>query len=94
MSKIPNCWWAGEQAIPLRQAPHHLPPRGDGSRVSVATVYRWTTAGVSGVRLRRFRGGGRGWCTTVEELQRLLAALTALAGESPGAVGDHSWGNQ
>jgi hypothetical protein len=83
MSKTPNYWWAGEQAIPLALAPQHLPVRGDGRRVSVATVYRWTTAGVSGVRLRRFRGGGRGWCTTVEELQRLLAALTALAGEAP-----------
>ncbi len=83
MSKITNCWWAGEQAVPLALAPQHLPQRGDGRLVSVATVYRWTTAGVSGVRLRRFRGGGRGWCTTVEELQRLLAALTALAGEAP-----------
>ncbi len=81
MNKHTNFWWADEQAIPLAQAPQHLPQRGHGHFVSVATVYRWTTAGVNGVRLRRFRGGGRGWCTTVEELQRLLVALTTLAGE-------------
>lgn len=80
MSKHTNYWWADERTTPLALAPQHLPLRGDGHRISVATVYRWTTAGVNGVRLRRFRGGGRGWCTTVEELHRLLAALTAMAG--------------
>ena len=80
MSKNNNCWWAGEHAVPLALAPAHLPVRSDGRPVSVATIYRWTTAGVGGVRLRRFRGGGRGWYTTVEELQRLLVALTVLAG--------------
>lgn len=71
-------WWMNETHVPLALAPQHVPVRADGRRTSVATIYRWTTGGVQGVRLRRFRGGGRGWCTTVEELQRFLAALTAL----------------
>ncbi|MBL8738579.1 MAG: DUF1580 domain-containing protein, partial [Planctomycetes bacterium] len=49
-----------------------------GRRVSIASVYRWTTAGLHGVRLRRFRVGGC-WCTTTEELARWSAALTAAA---------------
>lgn len=81
MNKSTSSWWVGESPVPLALAPGHLPQRGSGRPVSVATVYRWSTVGVGGVRLRRFRGGGRGWCTSVEELQRFLAALTALAGE-------------
>lgn len=46
--------------------------------MSIASAYRWTTAGLRGVRLRRFRVGGN-WCTTTEELARWSAALTAAA---------------
>jgi len=61
----------------------HLPPRRTGRRVSLASIYRWTgPQGSGGVRLRRFRAmGARGYATTLEELSRFQAALTALGGD-------------
>jgi hypothetical protein len=75
-------WFAGETPVALHQVPKLLPPRSNGKHVSLNTVYRWTgPAGVHGVRLRRYRpAGARGFATTVEELQRFSAALTALDG--------------
>jgi len=77
-STRPACWWTGEHQTRLSDLPRYLPPLPDGRRVSIASVYRWTTAGLRGVRLRRFRIGGV-WCTTTEELARWSAALTAAA---------------
>jgi hypothetical protein len=76
-------WWSGETAIPLHEVPGLLPNRRNGSRISLATVYRWTgPAGIGGVRLRRYRpAGARGYATTLEELERFAAALTALGGD-------------
>lgn len=82
------CWWDGEDAVPLHAIPALLPARRPtekrptGKPVAVQTVYRWTTAGVCGVVLRRFRVGGRGWATTRQELLRWQAAVTAVAGEA------------
>lgn len=73
-------WWFDETPIPLGAVPQHLPLRTDGRHRSLATVYRWATVGAHGVRLRRFRTGPRGWCTTREELQRFAVALTTIAG--------------
>lgn len=73
-------WWNNEHAIPLSAVPDHLPPRGDGSRRSSSTIYRWTTGGVADIRLRRFRIGPRGWHTTAEELARFAKAMTSIAG--------------
>lgn len=74
-------WWAGEQPqIPIPQLPQHLPPRGTGKPISASRAYAYTTVGVRGVRLRRFRGPS-GWVTTGPEVARFLQALTALAGE-------------
>ncbi|MBL8737859.1 MAG: DUF1580 domain-containing protein [Planctomycetes bacterium] len=73
-------WWTGESPIPLGAVPDHLPPRADGRQRSVATIYRWSSIGAHGVRLRRYRVGPRGWFTTREELHRFAAALTSLAG--------------
>jgi len=74
-------WWAGEAAIPLTAVPQHLPPRANGRPVSVGSIYRWSTVGAHEIRLRRFRTGPRGWCTTREELQRFAHAMTAMSGE-------------
>jgi hypothetical protein len=74
-------WWRGEDEILLPNVPDHLPRRADGERVSVATVYRWATAGACGVRLRRFRVGPRGYATTAQELERFQVAQTVAAGE-------------
>ena len=76
-------WWSGETAIPLHQVPGQLPLRRNGKPVSLTTVYRWTGPhGVDGVRLRRFRpAGARGFATTLQELERFAAALTAVGGD-------------
>ena len=76
-------WWSGETAVPLHQVPERLPSRRNGAPISLTTVYRWTgPSGVGGVRLRRFRpAGARGYATTLEELERFAAALTALGGD-------------
>lgn len=71
-------WWAGESSVRVSDIPRHVPPLPDGRRVSVASAFRWTTSGLRGVRLRRFRVGGV-WATTTEELARWSAALTAAA---------------
>ena len=77
-----DLWWVGERPVALHQVPARLPPRINGKLITLNTVYRWTgPAGVRGVRLRRFRpAGARGYATTLEELERFAAALTALDG--------------
>lgn len=64
----------------LSDLPRMLPPLPNGGRVSLASVYRWTTAGLRGVRLRRYRCAGA-WATTRQELTRWQAAQTAIAGD-------------
>ena len=73
-------WWTGETAIRVSDIPNHVPRLPSGRKVSVASAYRWTLAGLDGVRLRRFKVGGS-WCTTLEELVRWQDALTTIAGE-------------
>ena len=75
-------WWFGQTAVPLKLAPAEIPPGPDGSPKSVATVRRWSREGVLGIRLRTFASGPRTTCTTREELQRFLAALSAIRGMS------------
>ena len=74
-------WWVNEEPIRLSVVPRCIPAAADGRRVSIASVYRWTLAGLNGVVLRRFRIGGA-YCTTRQELDRWSAALTALANGS------------
>ncbi len=68
-------WWASETPVRLSQAPALLPPAFGGGSVHAATIYRWCTAGIGGVVLRRFRAGGC-WATTAQELTRFQLALT------------------
>jgi len=51
-------WWSGETAIRVSDMPNHVPRLPSGKTVSVASVYRWTLAGLDGVRMRRFKIGG------------------------------------
>lgn len=71
-------WWFAEDQIQLSDVPRILPPLPNGRRKSLAAVYRWTTAGLLGIRLGRYRCGGV-WCTTRQELARWQASLTASA---------------
>ena len=75
-------WWSGEEVLALHEVPHRIPPRTDGRRRSTSSVYRWSVAGVAGVRLRRFKAAGRGWATTAQELARWQAAVSAICGEA------------
>ena len=80
MRENANPWWTSEQPVLLRDVPRLL-IADDDNRPSVSSVYRWTTAGCGGVRLRRFRVTPDTWATTREELTRFQAAQTELAGE-------------
>jgi hypothetical protein len=71
-------WWTGETPIRLTALPNHLPLLPTGRKVSLPTVFRWTTRGLHNVRLRRFKLGG-GWCTTAEELNRWSVLQTEAA---------------
>jgi hypothetical protein len=77
-SDRPVSWWVGEDQIRISSIPAEVPRCPDGSKVSLASVYRWSLRGLNGVRLRRYRCGGV-WCTTRQEITRWQAALTACA---------------
>ncbi len=68
-SHPPAAWWANERQVRMSVLPNHLVPNADGTRVTLPTVYRWTTHGIQGQKLRRFRIGGA-WGTTLEEVAR------------------------
>ena len=62
-----------ETVCTLKQAQESLPvPR------SFATVWKWTTIGVRGVKLGVYHVGRRGAVTSFEELNRFLAATQAI----------------
>lgn len=71
-------WWSHEDKIRVTSIPQYVPPAPDGRRISKAATFRWTTRGLRGVRLRRFKIGGA-WHTTLQELDRWSALLTAEA---------------
>lgn len=75
-----STWWSGETQIRFSNIPNHLARKPDGSKVSLASAYRYGLTGVNGIRLRRFRGAGNTWCTTIEELHRWQHSLTVAAG--------------
>lgn len=62
-----------ERLLDLREAASWLPRRGNGKRIHVSTLYRWSTSGSRGIRLETVRVGGR-TCTSVEALGRFIAA--------------------
>ncbi len=50
--------------------------RCDGKQISPATVYRWASEGVKGIRLECFVQGGR-LVTSVEAVNRFIARVSA-----------------
>ena len=52
-----------------------LPARRAGKRPHVATMFRWVTTGVGGVKLEALRVGGT-LCTSIEAIQRFCERLT------------------
>ncbi len=74
-----------ETPLSLADAAKHVPPFRKGRPVSVSCLMRWiqkgvrTPAGV--VRLEACRCGGR-WITSLEALERFIAAQTPDLGQS------------
>ena len=64
-----------ETIVSLSEATRHLPPRRRGKRPAVATLYRWASRGLRGVRLETIRVGGT-LCTSLEALQRYCERLS------------------
>jgi hypothetical protein len=75
-----------ETVVPLGEAGHYLPHRGDGRALHRSTLQRWTRRGICGVRLETLRVGGIVY-TSVEALGRFLEKTNlAAASRSSEAV--------
>jgi len=72
-----------EPLIPLRQVAAMRPAGRKGRPLHVATVYRWATRGIRGVRLEVIRLGGSLYSSR-EAVQRFADRLSAAP---PGAEG-------
>jgi hypothetical protein len=82
-----------DKLIPLKELAARLPRRRGGKKTHVATLFRWTTSGLHGQRLR-YTQVGNTRCSTVAWVHEFFAALAAapmtlaaapLAGRSPAA---------
>ena len=77
-----------EEIFPISSLPARLPPitgRGDRlRRISVQTVYRWSSVGVRGQRLETVQVGSVR-CTSMNAYRRFVAALTAARDAQPAA---------
>lgn len=65
-----------EPVFPLRDVPQlsFIPNRRGGSRLNVATAFRWALRGLRGVRLEVVSVGGQK-CTSVQALNRFFNTL-------------------
>src|SRR5216683_1533854 len=63
-----------EETIPFAEAARRLPLLRADRPVSPATLWRWASHGLRGVRLETVRVGGTR-CTSLEALSRFFAAL-------------------
>ena len=63
-----------EQTFPFAQAARRLPALRNDRPVHPATLWRWASHGVRGVRLETVKVGGT-TCTSLEVLRRFFAAL-------------------
>lgn len=69
-----------EQLMPLGQAARQLPALRGGRPVNPATLRRWASKGLRGVKLETLRCGGT-VVTSREALQRFFSALSSGATE-------------
>jgi hypothetical protein len=65
--------------LPLADIAKQLP-----NRPHLATIYRWTTRGIRGVKLRTYKVG-RTRCTTHADLLQFMSAAADDVGELPRA---------
>ena len=64
-----------EQVLSLTDAAKILPRRRAGKRPHVATLYRWASRGLRGVKLETIQVGGT-LCTSREAVQRFCEQLS------------------
>lgn len=69
---------ANEQPVPLAHIARRVPNSKGGRGVNVATIWRWCSRGVKGVRLETVQVGGIRM-TSDEALTRFFERLTAAA---------------
>jgi hypothetical protein len=62
--------------LPLTEVARRMPCRREGRERSPITLYRWTSIGLRGVKLRYVNIGSTR-CTTVEWLEKFFASVTA-----------------
>ena len=74
-----------ETVVSLSDATKHLPRRRRGKRPHLATLYRWSTNGVRGVKLEVIRVGST-LCTSLEALQRFCDRCTTGDPDTPVAT--------
>lgn len=74
-----------ETVYPLKEAAGFLPRRRAGRKTHPATLFRWHSPGLRGVRLEVIRVGGS-LCTSREALQRFFDRLTEADSPASGAV--------
>jgi Protein of unknown function (DUF1580) len=72
-----------EEAVTLAEAAKHLPALRKGRRIHLSTLYRWTSRGVSGVRLESLKLG-RTVVTSKEALQRFAEKLAQVSSQTTG----------
>ena len=68
-----------ETVLSFTSATKHLPHRRAGKKPHVATLYRWASCGLRGIRLETIQVGGT-LCTSLEALQRFFDGLGAQSG--------------
>jgi hypothetical protein len=71
-----------ESTIPFREAARRLPRLRNGRPVSPATIWRWASHGLRGVKLEVVKVGGT-TCTTVQAMRRFFDRIGSSAGEPP-----------
>lgn len=67
-----------EQLLTFRDLARSLPCRRGDRPVHVATIHRWRSRGLNGIRLEAMRIGGA-WTTSREAFRRFVDRLTTQA---------------
>jgi hypothetical protein len=65
-----------EDLLPLAEVARRLPRRRGHRPTHLATLHRWRTSGLKGIRLECLRVGGT-WCTNLDNVAKFFAELTA-----------------
>lgn len=66
-----------ETIVSFSEASNHLPRRRASKRPHPATLYRWASKGLHGIKLETIQVGGT-LCTSIEALQRFFDSLSEI----------------